>query len=95
MKLFLKPSAALLATTMMFAGAAFAQAPVCGEAQDDTWLAPEAIQEQVEALGYTIESMNVSEGNCYQMTGMNADGKGVTAYLDPRTGIVVQEDMVQ
>jgi len=94
MKLF-KTSAVLMTSMLMFAGSAFAEAPVCGEAQDDSWLAPEVMQEQVEALGYTVEAMEVSEGNCYQMTGMNADGKPVTAFFDPRTGAVVQEDMAE
>ena len=95
MKLFLKSSAVYFTSMMIFTGTAFAEAPVCGEPQDDSWLAPEVIQEQVQALGYTIESMGVSEGNCYQLTGMNADGKGVTTYLDPRTGGVVQEDIAE
>ncbi len=95
MKLILKSSAVLITSMIMFAGAAFAEAPVCGEAQDDTWLPPEAIQEQVQAMGYTVDSMKVSEGNCYQMTGMNSNGKSLTVYLDPRTGVILQEDMAE
>lgn len=95
MKLIFKSSAALLIPMIMFSGVAFAETPVCGEAQDDTWLAPEVIQEQVQAMGYTVDSMNVSEGNCYQMTGMNADGQNLTAYLDPRTGVILKEDLAK
>jgi len=95
MKLLIKSSAVLMTSMMLFAGSAFAESPVCGEAQDDSWLTPEVMQEQVEALGYTVDALDVSEGNCYQMTGMNADGKAVTAYFDPRTAAVVQEDMVE
>jgi len=53
------------------------------------------MQEQLEALGYTVESMDVSAGNCYQVTGLNVKGENITAYLDPRTGSVVQEDPVE
>ncbi len=92
----LKKRNVLLATTLLFAsGAAFAESPVCGEAQDDSWMAPDVVQEQIESLGYTIESMGVSDGNCYEMTGLNDEGKGVMAYIDPRTGGVVQENLVE
>ena len=86
----------LLATTMFFfTGTAFAENPVCGEAQDDSWMSPDVVQEQIKALGYTIDSMDISDGNCYQMTGLNNEGKGVTAFIDPRTGGVVQESLVE
>jgi len=49
----------------------------------------------LSALGYTVDSMEVTEGNCYLMGGMNADGETLTAYLDPRTGEVVQEVMAE
>jgi len=95
MKFFVKTSAVLLASMMMFAGNAFAEAPTCGEAPDDSWMPPEALLELAQGMGYTIESIEVSEGNCYQMAGTNAEGKAITAYLDPRTGDVVQEDAAE
>jgi len=95
MKLFSKTSAVLLTSVLLFSASAFAETPVCGEAQDDSWIAPEALQEQVEAVGYIVESMGVSEGYCYQMTGMNADGLAVIAFFDPRTGAVVKENLAE
>lgn len=95
MKLFKKANIVLISSLILFAGAAYAQSPVCGEAQDDSWLEPDAMQEQLESLGYTIDTMGVSEGNCYHVTGLNVQGKNVTAYFDPRTGGVVQEDVVE
>ena len=90
------PGAALLiALGTLGAGAAFAESPMCGAAQDDSWMAPEAVQERVETLGYTIEGMGVSDGNCYELTGLNVQGESVTAYLDPRTGDIIQEDVAQ
>jgi len=94
MKLFFK-SSLIVASALLFSSAAFAQSPVCGEAQDDSWMTPEAMQQQVEALGYTVEALGVSEGNCYQVMGMNTEGNNVIAYFDPRTGGVVQEDVAQ
>lgn len=87
---------ALTLAGLAFTGTAFAQGgPACAEAQDDSWMAPEAVQDLAEGLGYTIENMGISEGNCYEVTGQNAAGEGVTAYLDPRTGEVVEEAIAQ
>jgi len=80
---------------LAFGSSAFAESPACGDPKDASWLEPDVIKEQVESLGYTINSMDVSEGNCYQMTGLNSDGNNVMAYIDPRTGSVLQEDIVQ
>ena len=86
---------AAFAAAATFGTGAVAESPMCGEAQDDSWMQPEAVQERVETLGYTIEGMEVSDGNCYEVTGMNVQGQSVTTYLDPRTGDIVQEDIAQ
>lgn len=95
MKRFNKVNTLLVASLFLFGGSAYAESPACGDPQDDSWMEPEIMQEQIESLGYTIESMGVSEGNCYEVTGLNVQGKSVTAYFDPRTGGVVQEDVVE
>jgi len=95
MKRAYKRNTLLASVLLMSSGAAFAESPVCGEAQDDSWMAPEALQEAIESQGYVVESMDVSEGNCYQVTGLNGNGEGVMAYFDPRTGGVVQENVVE
>jgi len=95
MKKSLVAAATLLVSSFAFTSAAIAESPMCGAGQDDTWMPPEAIQEKIETMGYTIENMGVSEGNCYQLTGLNVQGQSVTTYLDPRTGDVLQEDIVE
>ena len=95
MKRFNKVNTLLVTSLLLFGGSAYATSPACGDPQDDSWMEPEVMQEQIESLGYTIESMGVSEGNCYEVTGLNVQGKSVTAYFDPRTGGVVQEDVVE
>lgn len=95
MKTRLVSSTILLLSTLALSGTALAESPMCGEAQDDSWMQLDAVQEKVETMGYTIEDLGISEGNCYQVTGLNVQGQSVTAYLDPRTGDVVQEDVVQ
>jgi len=95
MKTRLVTSTILLLGSLALSGTALAESPMCGEAQDDSWMQIDALQEKVETMGYTIEDMGISEGNCYQVTGLNVQGQSVTAYLDPRTGDLVQEDVVQ
>lgn len=94
MKLF-KSTAVVLFASMFVTGVSYAESPECGDPQDDSWMKPEVLQSQLESLGYTIEAMGVSDGNCYQMTGLNGDGQNVTAYFDPRTGGVVQENIIE
>ena len=95
MKIRLISSTAIVLSTLTLSFSAFAQSPVCAENQDDSWMQLEALQEQVQSLGYTIERFGISEGLCYEVSGMNRDGKNITAFLDPVTGAVVQEDVVQ
>lgn len=95
MKIIKKLNAVAISSLLMFGGAAYAQSPACGDPQDDSWMEPEVMQEQIESLGYTVESMGVSEGNCYEVTGLNVQGQSMKAYFDPRTGGVVQEDVVE
>lgn len=85
----------IVSVCLAMSGAAFAESPSCGEPKDDSWLDQNVVLEEIQSLGYTIETLGVSEGNCYQMTGLNVKGNNVTAYIDPRTGDVVQEDVVQ
>lgn len=85
----------LFGAATSFGGAAFAAGPTCAEVRDESWMPPEAVRERVETLGYTIEDMSVSDGNCYEVKGFNVQGKSVMTYLDPRTGDIVQEDVVR
>lgn len=95
MKTRLISTATLLLSSLTLSFAALAESPVCAESQDDSWMQPEALQEQVQSLGYTIERLAISEGFCYEMSGLNKDGQSITAFLDPVTGAVVQEDVAQ
>lgn len=95
MKKIMKASSALIVTAIMFNAPAFAAGPACGEAQDDSWMQQDAVQDKVEGMGYSVDSVGISDGNCYEVTGRNSDGNGVITYLDPRSGEIVQEDPLQ
>jgi len=81
--------------SFFLAGSAIAESPTCTDAYSDAWMQPDAMQEKIEAMGYKINSMGISLGNCYEMSGFNVQGQSVTAYLHPLTGVVVQENLSQ
>jgi len=82
-----------LFSAMAFSGSALAESPACGDPRDDSWMAEELILEKVQDMGYAIDTLGVSEGNCYEMTGKNTSGESIIAFLDPRTGDIVEEAM--
>ena len=84
-----------VAILLMASGQTLAAGPVCAESQADTWMEPEAVLEKAETIGMTVENMSLSEGNCYQLSGLNSEGKSMIAYLDPQTGEVMQEEVSQ
>lgn len=91
----LLPLAGALLAGLGATPAALAAGPTCAPAQDDSWMQPDAVQQVVETMGYTIDGMGISEGNCYEVTGRNTAGESVTTWLDPRTGDVVDEAVAQ
>lgn len=95
MKNIMKASPAIIVSAFMFNAPAFAEGPACGEAQDDSWMQPADVQDKVEGMGYSVDSLGISDGNCYEVTGRNGDGADVITYLDPRSGEIVQEDPLQ
>lgn len=83
--------ATALFSTMAFTGVAHAESPACGDPQDDSWMAEADLLEKVQGMGYAIDTLAISEGNCYELTGTNSTGESVVTYLDPRTGDIVEE----
>lgn len=90
----MKLQATVVLASSLIGGVAFAASPECELQADVSWMEQGAFEQKVETLGYTIENLVVSEGNCYQLTGQK-DGQGVIAFFNPQTGDVVQEDIAQ
>ena len=74
---------AILAATLA-AGSAFA-GPTCTVAQDK-WMKEADFKARVEAQGYQIKTFKVSKGKCYEIYGLDKDGRKVEIYFDPSTG---------
>ncbi|MBX2885569.1 MAG: PepSY domain-containing protein [Granulosicoccus sp.] len=85
----------LSAALWMVAASAFATMPECELQADQVWLEQDVFESKVQEMGYVIEDLVVSEGNCFEVTGKNANGQDMKAYFHPQTGDVLQEDVVQ
>lgn len=91
----MKKLATVVLAVSCISGVAMAASPECEIQADVTWMEQSAFEQKAETLGYTIDRLEVSDGNCYQLTGQNRDGVGVIAFFNPQTGDVVQEDVAQ
>lgn len=59
------------------------------------WMEQGEFENKVTDMGYTIEQLAVTEGNCYQLIGQNRDGQVVAALFNPQSGELVQESPMQ
>lgn len=85
----------LVAAMSFVSTSALAMAPECELEADQAWMEQGTFETKVQEMGYVIEDLVVSEGNCFEVTGKNRDGQDMTAYFHPQTGDVLQEDVVQ
>lgn len=94
----LTASAALLAMSALFAAAGPASADndalKCTQAAQSTWMSEDATKALLLQQGYQdIRRIKVTEGQCYEVYGIDAQGEKVEVYLDPTNGnIVAKED---
>ena len=61
----------------------------CTDAPKSSWMSKEQITAQVKGMGYTIKKLDV-EDNCYEVKGLDKDGKKVEAYFNPVDGKLVK-----
>jgi hypothetical protein len=82
------PAAALLA----LAGCAGEPATQCTSTPQGEWQDADAFQQTLLARGFEINEFKVTEGNCYEIYGFDADGTKVEIYFDPVDGSVVKRE---
>jgi hypothetical protein len=68
-----------LGATAVFAG------PTC-EVPQDKWMKEADFKAMQEKQGYQIKTFKVSKGKCYEIYGLDKNGKKVEIYFDPATG---------
>lgn len=66
----------------------------CTGAAQSAWLSQEATKDLLKQQGYQeVRRIKVTDGNCYEVYGIDAQGEKVEVYLDPTNGnLVAKED---
>jgi hypothetical protein len=65
---------------------------VCTTAPESEWLNQEQFQAGLLADGYQIREFKVTEGNCYEIYGSDANGAKVEIYFNPVDGAIVKQE---
>jgi hypothetical protein len=74
---------------LVFASQTFAEVN-CTKEPVAKWKSQEAFQKEMSAK-YTIKKFKVTAGNCYEIYGLDKDGKRVEIYFNPVDGSVVKQ----
>ena len=77
-------AALLLAGTPALAG------PHCTNEPQSAWLTEQQLMQHIAPLGHQVDVFKVTDGNCYEIYGRDAEGKRIEVYFHPVTGKVVK-----
>jgi len=66
----------------------------CTSAAQSAWMSQDATKDLLKQQGYQdVRTIKVTEGNCYEVYAIDAQGEKVEVYLDPTNGsLVAKED---
>ncbi|WP_323034214.1 PepSY domain-containing protein [Pararhodobacter sp.] len=74
---------------ILVAASVFSSAVLAGPSCDvpkEKWMKEADFKAKVEAEGYKIKTFKVTKDNCYEIYGVDKDGKKVEIYFNPETG---------
>lgn len=80
----------ILAAAALLTGTAAIAGPTCTKAPQEQWMPQETMLRKLVDQGYTLEKFKVTAGNCYELYGIDRDGRKVEIYHNPVDGSVVQ-----
>jgi hypothetical protein len=83
--------AILLLTLSMGSTSAFAAAN-CPKYPKAEWMPQDQAKAKIEAMGYKISKFKV-DGNCYEIYGVNKEGKKAEVYFDAKTLNVIKAEI--
>jgi hypothetical protein len=83
----------LIAAALLLGSSVVFASPKCTEADKSTWQDQEKFQAQLKEQGYKINKFKVTKGNCYEIYGLDKDGKKVEIYHDPVSGKAVKTEI--
>tara|TARA_Y100001973_G_C5112590_1_gene288475 strand:- start:386 stop:667 length:282 start_codon:yes stop_codon:yes gene_type:complete len=69
-----------------------AEVTQCTSAPMSEWQDQAQFQQNLVSEGYQINEFKVTEGNCYEIYGTDADGNKVEIYFNPVNGEVVKRE---
>lgn len=75
---------------MLLAQVAFA-GPKCTDQKKETWQNEADFQKKLVADGYKIKKFKVTDGQCYEIYGLDKAGKKVEIYFNPVSGEIVKQ----
>ena len=65
----------------------------CTTADKAGWMSEDATKDLLKQQGYQeVRKIKVTDGNCYEVYGIDAKGEKVEVYLDPTNGNVVAKE---
>jgi hypothetical protein len=82
---------ALLLALAALGGIGSAAAEETCTAPQAEWQPKETLQQKLEADGWKIKTIKISDG-CYEVYGTDAAGNRMETYFDPKSFAVVKED---
>lgn len=80
----------ILATMIAFSSVTVFAKKNCTDQPKDKWMKEVDFKKKVEGLGYQIKKFK-QPGSCYEIYGLNKDGKKVEVYFNPVDASVVKE----
>jgi hypothetical protein len=81
-----------IALTLSFASTAAFAGANCPKYPKAEWMAQDQAKARIEAMGYKIDKFKV-DGNCYEIYGVNKEGKKAEVYFDAKTLNVVKSEI--
>lgn len=64
----------------------------CTDQPKEKWIKEEDFRKRIESEGYKIRKFK-QPGSCYEIYGINKEGKKVEVYFNPVDGTVVKEEV--
>ncbi len=82
----------ILITTIALSGLNALAKKNCTELPKDKWMKEDEFKMKVEGQGYKINKFK-QPGSCYEIYGINKDGKKVEVYFNPVDATIVKEEI--
>jgi hypothetical protein len=80
----------ILLTAIALTGLSAHAKKTCTDQPKDKWMKEDDFKKKVEGQGYQIKKFK-QPGTCYEIYGLNKEGKKVEIYFNPVDGSIVKE----